>query len=256
MSNDLKWQIGSDFHIPYDNPRYVDLWFRVQKWFNPDVVDLLGDIDDACPVSRYADGKPPEVIEASVTYAPLVQEFFRKNRENCTGSQIHFATGNHEQRYDDYIDRKAVALKGLITPELLWKTDTHGIELSYYNNPPVHRFGDIYVHHGPYALKGSGNSVQKVMDEYGVSCVVGHSHRQAMIFKTYKLRNEIRRGIELGHLTDVYSSGMGYDSLHDWQPGFAVAHIENSETPHFQLVSIYESSHGFSCYVDGHRFDS
>lgn len=256
MSNDLRWVLGSDFHLPYEEPRYLDLWWQVQKWFNPDVIDILGDLDDASCVSRYSDGKSDEVVNAVATYAPLVRDFFKTLRENSPGAQIHYATGNHEARYDDYIDRKAPALKGLITPELLWNTDTYGIELSYYNNPPVHRFGDIFVHHGPYAQKNSGDSVKKVMEEYGVSCVVGHSHRQAQIFKTYQLRNEIRRGLEIGHFTNIYSPGMSYDSLHDWQAGFAIAHIENGEYPHFQLVSIYESSHGYSCYVDGKRFDA
>ena len=250
--NDSIWLIGSDFHIPYENKRYMDLWWRVQKWMNPDVIDILGDLDDACPVSRYADGKPAEVIGAAATYAPLVQDFFKELRGNSPDAQIHFATGNHEARYDDYIDRKAPAISGLITPELLWKTDTYGIELSYYNNPPVHRFGDIYVHHGPYALKNSGESVRKVIDEYQVSAIVGHSHRQASVFKTYELINEVRRGYELGHMTDITSPGMGYTALHDWQPGFAVATIVN-DYPHIDLVQI---SPDYKCVVFGKVFSA
>ena len=256
MGNDLKWLLGSDFHIPYDNPRYMDLWWQVQKHFNPDVVDILGDYDDNSACSRYSDGKPDEIFNMVSKHTPLVKDFFKKLRENSPDRQIHVATGNHEIRYDDYIDKKAPALKGIITPELLWGSDTYGLELSYYNNPPVRRFGDTFVHHGIYAVKGSGNSVYKLMEEYGVSCVVGHSHRQSQVFRTYELKGEVRTGVELGHLTDVNSSGMGYDTLHEWQAGFAVAYIENGVTPHFQLVTIRESSHGFSCYVDGHRFDA
>lgn len=254
MSNDLKWLIGSDFHIPYENPRYMDLWWQVQKWFKPDVVDILGDLDDNSACSRYSDGSPDEVINMVSKYAPLVHKFFEDLRSNSPDAQIHFATGNHEQRYDDYMDKKAPALRGLVTPEVLWGTESAGVELSYYNNPPVHRFGDVFVHHGPYAAKGSGNSVNKVLDDYGVSCIVGHSHRQGAVFKTFQLRNEIKRGYELGHMTDVNSSGMAYDTLHDWQPGFAIAHIENGEWPHISLISIQETSRGVSCFVDGKLF--
>lgn len=230
----------------------MSLWWQVQKWFKPDVIDILGDLDDACPVSRYADGKPAEVVGAVATYAPLVQDFFKALRGNSPDAQIHFATGNHEQRYDDYTARKAAAYDGLITPELLWKTDTYGIELSYYNNPPVHRFGDIFVHHGPYALKNSGESVRKVIDEYQVSAIVGHSHRQAAVFKTYELRNEMRRGYELGHMTDIKSPGMGYTALHDWQPGFAVATIVD-DYPHIDLITI---SPDYKCVVYGKVFSA
>ena len=228
----------------------MSLWWQVMDWFKPEVIDILGDYDDNSACSRYSDGTPDEVMNASSKYVPQVQEFFGTLREKNPNGQIHVATGNHEIRYDDYMAKKAPAIMDLITPEVLWKADTYGLELSYYNNPPVHRFGDIWVHHGPYALKDSGSSVAKVMDEYRISCIVGHSHRQAAVFKTYELRNEVLRGYELGHMTDIKSSGMAYTALHDWQPGFAVGHIEG-DYPHIQLVTI---SPDFSCVVDGKLF--
>lgn len=715
MTNDLKWMLGSDFHIPYENPKYMSLWWQVMEWFQPDVIDILGDLDDNSACSKYSDGKPDEVVSAVAVYAPLVKNFFATCREKRPDAEIHFATGNHEcsavtntsiptregfktfydittedevlsiddngnavwvkiqkihhypgihevykmnnqsvrgsftsnhrlihldshgrrveklmaeayemsslkfitsgtnpkkdlasvsdedirllawcltdssvtttkkqwvfyqsepkhtrisdildslkipyretirnrniteidgkilkkapspqheyavsaedipwpvethweipsivnsfskrqfdiflkewqytdgteptggkgsvviycsvdkkrrdlmtlliqnaysvseteyrtghwrlnisdktsarafwkgksgtpiektlsdeegvfcitvetgtffmesggsihltgnSRYDDYIERKGKALKGLITPEILWGTDTHGIDLSYYNNPPVHRFGDIYVHHGPYAMKDSGATAMKMIDEFGVSCIVGHcfsadteiltdngwkrytdinvgtsvmtlnrssksyeyqevsdkyvydtfkelvkiendqvdlmvthghgmvyidrdgefretiagkmpgknwllpsingdrlvksedisvipyednvwcvtvpnhtlvvrrngkvvttmnTHRQSNVYRSYPLRGEVLRSYELGHMTDIYSSGMAYDRKHDWQPGFAIAHIVN-DYPHISLISI---NNDFECVVDGKLF--
>lgn len=250
MTNDLKWLIGSDFHIPYENPKYMSLWWQVMEWFQPDVIDILGDLDDNSACSRFSDGKPDEVLSAVKVYAPLVHRFFEKTREISPDSQVHFATGNHEKRYDDYIDKKAPALKDFITPELLWGTDTHRIELSYYDNPPVHRFGDMFVHHGPYALKDSGASAMKMIDEFGVSCIVGHSHRQSAVFRSYPLRDEKLRAYELGHMTDIWSAGMSYDRKHDWQPGFAIGHIVN-DYPHISLISIHDDT----CVVDGKKFN-
>lgn len=247
--SDLKWMLASDFHIPFHNKRWLDMWLDVVRWQKPDVIDILGDLDDACPVSRFSDGTSAEIEGAVITYAPLVKKFFEDLRAIAPNAQIHFATGNHEKRYDDYIDRKAPALKGLITSELLWGTDTSGIELSYYSNPPVHRFGDIFVHHGPYALSKGGESVRKVLDEFNVSAIVGHSHRQAYVAKSYPLADIELRGYELGHMTDIYSSGMSYDMKHDWQAGFATAHIDN-DYPHISLVGIKDSV----CYVDGKKF--
>lgn len=174
MGNDLKWLIGSDFHIPYEDPTAMSIWWQVMEWLKPDVIDILGDLDDNSACSRYSDGTADEVINATAMYSEFVKQFFAKTRELNPDSQIHFATGNHEIRFDDYINKKAKAFKGLITPELLWGTDTHGIELSYYDKPPVHRFGDIWVHHGLHALTESGASVRKMVDDFGVSCIVGH----------------------------------------------------------------------------------
>lgn len=249
MPNDLKWLIGSDFHIPFHSKRYLDMWLDVAKWMKPDVVDILGDLDDACPVSRFSENTPAEIEGAVVTYAPLIKSFFKDLREMLPDAQIHFATGNHEARYDDYINKKAPALKGLITPDLLWGTDDSGIELSYYNNPPVHRFGDIFVHHGPYAVSKGGESVRKVLDDFNVSAIVGHSHRQAYVAKSYPLAKRELRGYELGHMTDIHSLGMGYDIKHDWQAGFATATIVD-DYPHISLVGIKDNT----CVVDGKVF--
>jgi UDP-2,3-diacylglucosamine pyrophosphatase LpxH len=247
--SDLKWLLVSDLHIPFHNKRWVDMWLDVVKWMKPDVVDILGDLDDACPVSRFAAGTPLESQDTAVTYAPLIKQFFADLREILPNAEIHFATGNHEIRYDNYIAKNAPALSGLITPELLWGTDKSGIVLSYYSNPPVHRFGDIYVHHGPYADPKSGNSVYKVLDDFHVSAIVGHSHRQAYVAKSYPLAGKELRGIELGHLTDINSSGMAYDMKHNWQAGFAHAHIVD-DYPHLSLVGIHDNR----CVVDGKTF--
>ena len=49
MSNDLKWMLSSDQQFPYQDDKMIALWFKVMKWFKPDVVDYLGDTDDqAC----------------------------------------------------------------------------------------------------------------------------------------------------------------------------------------------------------------
>lgn len=225
------------------------MWLDVVRWMKPDVVDILGDLDDACPVSRFSAGTAAEVEGAVVTYAPLIKQFFADLREILPDAEIHFATGNHEIRYDKYIAANAPALAGLITPELLWGTENAGIMLSYYSNPPVHRYGDIYVHHGPYAVDKGGASVRKVLDDFNVSAIVGHSHRQAYVAKSYPLSGTELRGIELGHLTDINSSGMAYDIKHDWQAGFAFAHIVD-DYPHLSLVGIHDNK----CVVDGKTF--
>lgn len=245
-----KWLLASDFHIPFNDKRATDMFFDIQKWFDPDYVDILGDLDDACPVSRFSEGTASEVENAAVTYAPLVQEFFKDLRGNSPESSIHYACGNHEQRYEDYIARKAPAIRGLITPELLWKTDTYGIELSYYNNPPVERFPGMFVHHGPYAVDKAGESVRKVLNDFHVSCVVGHSHRQALVAKSYPLADKTLRGIELGHFTDINSSGMAYDRRHDWQMGGAWAHVVNG----FVHIYPFFINSNYETIVDGKLF--
>lgn len=266
MTNDLKWMIGSDFHIPFTHPRYMELWWKVMKWYKPDVIDYLGDIDDQSCVSRWSEGSADEILNSIKTYAPEVQEFYRKTREMNPNAQLFNALGNHDVRVFDYVDKKAKALTGLITPESMWGLDSLGYDYIYYNDKPAHRFGDIYGHHGVSISKHAGESVRNDIDTFGVSIIRGHSHRQGAYFRTYEMRNggkgETWRGYEIGHMTDINSKGMAYTNSHNWQPGFAIATIESVESspmcpdgyyPHIQIITI---SPDFTCYVNGKKFSA
>lgn len=244
-----KWALVSDIHIPYHNKRHLDLWFDFIRWWKPDVVEIVGDYDDAPCVSKYADGTAKEHSDLIYTYAPLVQDLLRDIRSALPDAEIALHAGNHEARVNNYISSKAPALQGLITAETLWKTDTYGVDCYSYEDPPVKRYGKFYVHHGIYAAKGGGNSVRKMTEEFGVSIISGHTHRQAIVSQSFELTGEVRTGIELGHLTDIHSKGMSYTNLRDWQSGFGYAYIEKDEVFPF-LVSISDNM----AVADGHLF--
>lgn len=263
MANDLKWMMGSDFHFPYHDPRYLALWFKVMKWWKPDVIDYLGDISDQDCYSRFSDGRTNEFlnsikdVELTGTLPIVVEqekdsrEFYTQTRNMFPNAEIFSALGNHDIRVFDYADKKMQSILQHITPEALWDFKNLGIDYIYYSDMPKHRYGDIHVHHGVAISKHSGESVRSDIDTFGVSIIRGHSHRMGAYFKTYELRNETLRGYEIGHNTDIKSPGMSYTNAKNWQPGFAIAHIENGVYPHIQLVHV---SPDYTCYVDGKLF--
>ncbi len=60
--NDLKWMLSSDQQFPYQDDKMIELWFKVMKWFKPDVVDYLGDTDDQACYSKYNEGLSSEFL--------------------------------------------------------------------------------------------------------------------------------------------------------------------------------------------------
>jgi hypothetical protein len=264
MSNDLKWMLGSDFHFPFHEPRYVDLWFKVMKWYKPDVIDYLGDISDQDCYARFTDGRSNEFLntikDATVTgVLPIVveqekitREFYAKTRKMNPDAELFSALGNHDIRVFDYADKKLPDLLEHITPEALWDFKNLGYDYIYYSDLPKKRFGDIHVHHGVAISKHAGESVRSDIENFGVSIVRGHSHRHGSYFRTYELRDEILRGYEIGHMSDVRSDGMSYTNVHNWQPGFATAHIVNGY-PHITPIHITSD---FTCMVDGKLFSA
>jgi hypothetical protein len=267
MSNDLKWMLSSDQQFPYQDDKMIELWFKVMKWFKPDVVDYLGDTDDQACYSKYTEGRSAEFLkmhkdENGNMIVPLMQheakgakDFYAKTRKIAPNAQLFSALGNHDIRIFDYVDAKLPDYVEAVTPESLWGLDSLGYDYIYYSDLPKQRFGDIHVHHGVAISQNAGESVKKDVDNFGVSIIRGHSHRAGAMFQTYELRNggkgEILRGYEIGHMCDEKGPGMAYTNVHNWQKAFAIAHIENGEYPHIQLIHV---SPDYTCYVDGKKF--
>lgn len=260
---DLKWMLSSDWQIPYQDDMAAKLWFKVMKWFKPDVVDYLGDISDQFCFSRFEEGTtkdfmktlPPETAIADML--KFIQheekdsaELYATTRKMLPNAQLFSALGNHDIRVWNYAEKNMQDIVSSITPESLWGLDTLGYDYIYYEDTPKHRFGDIYAHHGISASAESGASVKSDIGNLGVSLIRGHSHRLGTYYKTFELRNEVLRGYEIGHLCKVDSGGFKYSQIHNWQQGFAVGLI-SGERVHIQLVEI---SPDYECWVAGKKF--
>ena len=66
----------------------------------------------------------------------------------------------------------------------------------------------------------------------------------------YNGEGETLRGYEIGHMCDEKGPGMKYTQHHDWQKGFAIAHVVN-DYPHIQMIHVAPD---YSCVVDGKVF--
>lgn len=60
MSKTMKWAFVGDLQIPYHDKRAVALWFKVMKSWQPDAIDIVGDIDDQLEYSTFSDGTTDE----------------------------------------------------------------------------------------------------------------------------------------------------------------------------------------------------
>lgn len=259
----LKWLVAGDLHFPRHDPRLINMFFDVIKWWKPDAIDLSGDIDDAEGTSRWAADSVNEVSKPIEADMRILREFSYDLRQSAKQSEIHWHDGNHGwTRHDNYIKTKAKALDGLITPDMLYNLSDNGIEWHLYQDPPVQRFGNIHVHHGVAISKHGGQSVKADVEDWNVSLIRSHSHRQATYKKTVVFTDQDQtitqhlEGYEIGHLCKV--SEMKYSSVHNWQAGFAIAHVESGSKatadgywPHVQLIGI---SPDYSCVVDGRVF--
>lgn len=56
----MKWSFVGDLQIPYHDPRAVELYMKAMKWWKPDAIDIVGDIDDQLEYSSFSDGTTDE----------------------------------------------------------------------------------------------------------------------------------------------------------------------------------------------------
>ncbi len=88
------------------------------------------------------------------------------------------------------------------------------------------------MRHGWLARKGSGATALATLTYLGHSVIVGHTHRQALVYHTqHKIDGRVRIhcGIEAGTLAQV-SGGLGYAVAPDWQPGFCTVYLNPDGT--------------------------
>jgi hypothetical protein len=266
---ELKYLACSDIQFPLQDERALNLWIDVLRWFKPDLIDFVGDIDNADSTSRWAAGSPDELFWdidlKKISYPDLVEHV--KNKIGAGGSDqtrellgqvrsyrknadIHLFDGNHGwHRHHNYLFSKYPQLLETFTPDYLYGLNKYGINWHFYDELPYNRFNDMYVHHGESVSKHSGESVKADMENWGVSLIRGHSHRVGDYHKTFELTGKHLEGYEIGHLMDVKKAD--YTTVRNWQQGFLYGYISEGQH-HLTLVKIKD----YECYVAGKKFSA
>lgn len=200
----FKWLMLGDLQIPYHDKRAVDLVFKVIKKWNPDAIDIVGDVDDQLEYSRFSDGTTDEFFsvlnkmkmnedETPEAFAerksPLsfirqnssgTREFFHQLRQVSTESDIHFTKGNHECfRWDTKIVTKEgfKSRSELKKGDLVLSTDESGKAIW----TPILDFVDKPDYRGEMYEASS--------QRYSMSVTPGH--RMMRLKQSGKLDNEI-----------------------------------------------------------------
>jgi len=249
---DVNWLFFSDMQVPYQDQKAVDLVFKVGRWLKPDVVVNIGDLSDQAGVSRFNEGTADEVLIGLKEENIYVQKYWQKVDKVFPNARKIWTLGNHDIRYRDYLSKKAPALLEIVTPEVMWKTDTYGVELYEYAGPPQVKMNEVYVHHGIAVSKHSGESAKQNLESLGVSLISGHTHRAGSVYKTYELEARTLQGHEIGHLCNPKSEGFLYSHIHNWQQAFAIGfQSDDGVTDYIQVVRIYPD---YTCYVGNKKF--
>lgn len=216
-----KWLVLSDVHLPYHDVRTVELAIRHAKRERVKGVLLNGDILDSHELSTFdRDPSAPRYIEER----DAALKFFDYVRASLPSTRIVYKLGNHEERLERYLWRKAPALYGLpsVTFASIFELSTYGIEL--VADKRVVRLGLLNVLHGHEyrpSISAPVNPARGLFLRSKAVALCGHWHQ------TSEHHEPTLEGTPKGCWSTGCSCQLspGYSPLNKWNHGFAIVEV-------------------------------
>ncbi len=251
----------SDHQAPHHDE---DLHEVTLKWLaevQPDEGIILGDLLDLDGLSRYR--KNPAWTRSVQDTLDSGYAILRDYVKASPATEWKFLRGNHDDRlrlalidqlYSMYGVRKASCPdEQEVQPEVfgiphLLRFDELGIEYvgddGNYEHTQIRVSHYLGARHGWIAKKGSGSSALATLQHLRHSIVVGHTHRQGLVYETvHGIGGELSTAVaaECGAMCKV-KGGLGYTPAPDWQQGFATATVWPDERFRLELATYVEGS--------------
>lgn len=202
------WAILSDIHAPYHDTTAIRVAIAEAKRLRVTGLLLNGDILDCFAVSRWEKDPRKRNFAAELKVA---SELFSFLRHTFPRARIVWKFGNHEERYDSYMQTKAPELLDIAEfdlPALAGATD-HGIEIVRDKRPI--KLGKLWVLHGHeyrFAIQNPVNPARGLFLRSQVSALCGHFHQSS----SHSEKNLAE------HVTTCWSTGCLCDLHPDYMP--------------------------------------
>jgi len=211
----------------------IEIVKNVISDIQPEVIVLDGDVIDFYQISRFISSD--ERISTIQNDIDQATDFMSDIKRLAPRSRFIFIPGNHEDRLWKYIATESAALSNLSALKLENLLQLKALGFEFYNSKKnVLLLNDLNIIHGYIVRKHAGYSAKAMLDDLGMSCMQGHTHRVGIVGKT--LGDRTIYGYEIGHCSDV--SKLDYARKgQNWQNGFAIVTLANN-THYCNLVTV------------------
>ena len=218
-----------DVHIPYHSVSAVTAAIMAGKEFNPDTILLGGDCIDFYQGSDYTKDKTKKQI---VEELEMFAEFIVVLRSEFPNARILFKEGNHEERYNTFLYKKAGELQGIPEFSLEAIIRKRAGDIDYVGKKRIIKAGELNIIHG-HEFKGGisapVNIARGLFLKAKVSCMQGHNHATSEHTET-DMNGKITTTWSIGCLSELHPD---YLPLNKWNHGFVL--IEVRQDGSFQV---------------------
>jgi predicted phosphodiesterase len=225
----------NDIHLPYTDKDALITAIDWLKKVKPDGILLNGDIIDCYTLSRYL--KDPK--KRDFKYELDCLKNFFDDLIAIFGCRIFYKLGNHESRYEHFLQMKMHELKGIEEFEFknIIKAREKGIDVIESNR--IIKMNSLNGIHGhEYFGGGSGVNVARGMFARAMtSGFCGHHHKTSEHTET-DMNGKIITTWSVGCLSHLHPE---YMPLNKWNHGFAFVELDkNGEDFLFHNKRIYK----------------
>lgn len=226
--SDQKIMIIPDLQIPYHSQPFVNKMLRVVRAWKPDVICLIGDVMDFPEVSRWTKAKSGEyetTLQASIDMGHVVLKSLRRAAPQAA---IHYKTGNHDERLEQYIGDYSPAVRKLRSNDLGYQLGLAELDIELQRSPFLLAPGVLAVHGHERAYSSVlGKYEMERVRQYGMSVVSGHTHTPVLVTvaQGYGLDQKHFFGMNVGHGMDTSRVWYTKDGHLNWCQGFGLIDV-------------------------------
>lgn len=215
--------ILSDIHVPYHSMSAIICAIKHLREIGIDCLILNGDIMDFYAISRHEKEKDlrdfPREIE-------MCRNFLQKIRDLFPLIPIYYKMGNHENRWQKYLNEQAEEFAQLheMQFEQFFRLDK--LAMTYVPDWQGIELADLLILHGHELMAGGMNPSQSTWNKTFCNTLIGHVHRTTTTIKKNGFK-EFFHTYSTGCLTQLSPK---YYPFAQHNNGFAVVDIENGKT--------------------------
>ena len=231
-----------DAHRPYHDKDAYAVMLAAARRFKPHTLAILGDYADFYAVSSHdTDPRRANMLEQEV--ADVLCGLDELDALPGVERKI-YVEGNHEQRLERYLMKKAPALFGTVSVASVLELERRGWEYAPYKE--FARVGKLLVTHDldKYGL----NAVRAARADAEANIVIGHVHRMEVLYGGCAF-GSTKVAACFGWLGSRKASSYKHRirANREWTHGFGIGYMEPSGTVHLRGVPIIDGA----CCLNG-----
>jgi len=215
--------IMSDIHVPFHSMSALTCAIKYLRDESIDCLILNGDIMDFYAISRHEKEKDLRDFAKEIE---MGRNFLQKIRDLFPLIPIYYKMGNHENRWQRYLNEQAEEFSALheMQFEPFFRLDKLG--LTYVPDWQGIEVGNLLVAHGHELMAGGMNPSQTTFNKTFCNTLIGHVHRTTNTIKKTGFKEFIHTH-STGCLTQLSPK---YYPFAQHNHGFAVVDIVEGKT--------------------------